>query len=176
MSAQQTKQFQQGERVIPAAAEKAPKYYQAEDDSQAKKVCTHATADRLNPQRDRAERVGHDQDIHTCAHTKYTAIIGSSLVPPIFVHIKREYSPLTSPSSSGPQEPAPLQAPRFPPARYRLDPPRWPFPWQARCSPQEPRPGCSPRHRPLQGQRCPSQTRQRPLRYRNKHQGRHLRH
>merc|ERR1712225_1055 len=38
MSAQQTKQFQQGERVIPAAAEKAPKYYQAEDDSQAKKV------------------------------------------------------------------------------------------------------------------------------------------
>jgi large subunit ribosomal protein L6e len=39
MSAQQTKQFQQGERVIPAAAEKAPKYYQAEDDSQAKKVC-----------------------------------------------------------------------------------------------------------------------------------------
>ncbi|KAH0293105.1 60S ribosomal protein L6 [Aureobasidium namibiae CBS 147.97] len=33
-----TKQFQQGERVIPAAAEKAPKYYQAEDDSQAKKV------------------------------------------------------------------------------------------------------------------------------------------
>ncbi|KAI5207529.1 60S ribosomal protein L6 [Aureobasidium subglaciale] len=38
MSAQQTKQFQQGERVIPAASEKAPKYYQAEDDSQAKKV------------------------------------------------------------------------------------------------------------------------------------------
>ncbi|KAG9947336.1 60S ribosomal protein L6, partial [Aureobasidium melanogenum] len=38
MSAQQTKKFQQGERVIPAAAEKAPKYYQAEDDSQAKKV------------------------------------------------------------------------------------------------------------------------------------------
>ncbi|KAK6006330.1 hypothetical protein QM012_006740 [Aureobasidium pullulans] len=38
MSAQQTKQFQKGERVIPAAAEKAPKYYQAEDDSQAKKV------------------------------------------------------------------------------------------------------------------------------------------
>ena len=48
MSAQQTKQFQQGERVIPAAAEKAPKYYQAEDDSQAKKVCN--TCDRRPPE------------------------------------------------------------------------------------------------------------------------------
>ena len=42
-----TKQFQNGERVIPAAAEKAPKYYQAEDDSQAKKVCN--TCDRTTP-------------------------------------------------------------------------------------------------------------------------------
>ena len=40
MSAQQTKQFQKGERVIPAAEDKAQKYYSAEDDSQAKKVCT----------------------------------------------------------------------------------------------------------------------------------------
>jgi len=50
-----TKQFQQGERVIPAAAEKAPKYYQAEDDSQAKKVCN-----TLRP---------HNADTHTRERT-----------------------------------------------------------------------------------------------------------
>lgn len=35
----QTKKFGKGERTIPAAADKASKYYPAEDESQPKKVC-----------------------------------------------------------------------------------------------------------------------------------------
>lgn len=35
---QQTKKFQKGERVIPAAGDKALKYYPAEDEAQPKKV------------------------------------------------------------------------------------------------------------------------------------------
>ena len=46
-----------------------------------------------------------------------------------------------------------MVSPQHPRARHRPDPPRWPFPWQARRPPQGSRPGCSPRHRPLQDQR-----------------------
>ena len=35
----QTKKFQKGERVIPASTDKALKYYPAEDEAVAKKVC-----------------------------------------------------------------------------------------------------------------------------------------
>ncbi|KAF2764630.1 hypothetical protein EJ03DRAFT_18828 [Teratosphaeria nubilosa] len=38
MSESQTKKFQKGERTIPAASDKASKYYPAEDDAQPKKV------------------------------------------------------------------------------------------------------------------------------------------
>ena len=34
----QTKKFQKGERIIPAAGDKALKYYPAEDDAQPRKV------------------------------------------------------------------------------------------------------------------------------------------
>lgn len=39
-----------------------------------RRYATHTTADRQNPPKDRAERVGYDQGIHHCAHTKHSAI------------------------------------------------------------------------------------------------------
>lgn len=67
-----------------------------------------------------------------------------------------------------------LGSPKVSPARYRPDPPRRSFPWQARRPPQEPRPGRSPRHRPLQDQRRSSAKSQLPIRHRHLIQGRHL--
>lgn len=70
-------------------------------------------------------------------------------------------------SAIGPQGHPCLGSPQDPPARYRPDPPRRSFPWQARRPPQDPRPGCPPGHRSLQDQRRSPPQSQLPLRHRH---------
>lgn len=73
----QTKKFQKGERTVPAASEKASKYYPADDDSQPRKVRFSFAPERRGSG---CARTTESQAIHT--NTK-SQPIGPKVRPPV---------------------------------------------------------------------------------------------